>query len=175
VPDPQRDARRLLGLGIGRQGGDTSDPVTLAPTPSTRRAARVPVSRITGRRAFWKHEFESDAVLDPRPDTETLVEIALVGAFRPVLDLGTGSGCILLSLWRSGPGHAGPAPTSPTRAGGRAPQRRAAGGGAGGVPALGLVRGVEGRFDLIVSNPPYIAPPICRPLRPRSATTPPSH
>jgi release factor glutamine methyltransferase len=115
VPDPQRDARRLWDWVLEQTGGDTSDPVTLAAYGDaiTRRAARVPVSRIIGRRSFWKHEFEiSDAVLDPRPDTETLVEIALGSEFDTVLDLGTGSGCILLSLWRSGPGHAGPAPTS---------------------------------------------------------------
>ena len=71
-----------------------------------RRLGREPVSRILGRKAFWRHSFEIGECLDPRPETETLVEAAL-GLVRErgsthdalsILDLGTGSGCILLSL-----------------------------------------------------------------------------
>ncbi len=69
-----------------------------------RRAAREPLSHILGRREFWSLDFQvSAAVLDPRPDSETLVQAvleALPDRTRPwrLLDLGTGSGCLLLSL-----------------------------------------------------------------------------
>ena len=59
-----------------------------------------PISQIIGERYFWKNKFfiNSD-VLDPRPDTETLIEHTLsFGRFFNILDLGTGSGCIILSL-----------------------------------------------------------------------------
>ena len=67
-----------------------------------RRAKKEPVSRIAQKREFWGLEFEiSPDVLDPRPDTETLVETVLEAwqvSYDTVLDLGTGSGCILLSI-----------------------------------------------------------------------------
>ena len=64
-----------------------------------RRSKGEPVSHIIGRRTFWKHEFKvTPDVLDPRPETEVLVEAALEVPFRKVLDLGTGSGAILISL-----------------------------------------------------------------------------
>lgn len=67
-----------------------------------RRAQREPVSRIIGRRGFWKHEFKiTPQTLDPRPDSETLIEVALkyaTPASATILDLGTGTGCLLLSL-----------------------------------------------------------------------------
>ncbi|WP_416211035.1 N5-glutamine methyltransferase family protein [Nitrospirillum sp. BR 11828] len=75
-----------------------------------RRAAREPVSRILGKREFWSLEFRlAPDTLDPRPDTETLVETALrhlPDGQRPrrLLDLGTGSGCILLALLSELPG-----------------------------------------------------------------------
>jgi release factor glutamine methyltransferase len=76
---------------------------------AARRCAREPLAHILGLRPFYNHEFRVTAdVLDPRPETETLVEAALGGAFQTVLDLGTGSGCILLSLL---------AARKPTRAG----------------------------------------------------------
>ena len=68
-----------------------------------KRLAHYPLDKILGRRAFYKYDFEvSEDVLSPRPDTETLVEAAIdltrKNDFSSVLDLGTGSGCILLSI-----------------------------------------------------------------------------
>jgi release factor glutamine methyltransferase len=64
-----------------------------------KRISRVPVSYILGYRDFFEHRFVvTPDVLDPRPETELLVVEALKESFQNVLDLGTGSGCILLSL-----------------------------------------------------------------------------
>lgn len=122
------------------------------------RAARQPVSQITGRRAFWRHDFRvTPATLDPRPETERLVEAALAEPFSSVLDLGTGTGAILISLLAERPGATGlGVDLSPDAlAVARDNARRI------GVAARFLVSdwfaGVDGRFELIVSNPPYIA------------------
>ncbi|WP_299815124.1 peptide chain release factor N(5)-glutamine methyltransferase [uncultured Jannaschia sp.] len=151
VPDPARDAHVLARAA--------PDARTLAGWIA-RRAAREPVSHILGRRAFWNHEFRVTAdVLDPRPETETLVEQALAAPFARVLDLGTGSGCILLSLLAERPAATGLG-TDLSEAALDVARENAA--------ALGLadraafrradwLAGVEGRFDLVVSNPPYIA------------------
>lgn len=122
------------------------------------RAARQPVSQITGRRAFWKHEFRvTPDTLDPRPETELLVELALSEGFGSVLDLGTGTGAILISLLAERPGVRGtgvdlsPAALDVARTNAQMI----------GVEAEFAVSdwfaAVTGRFDLIVSNPPYIA------------------
>jgi len=126
-----------------------------------RRVAREPVARILGRRLFWGREFiVTPEVLDPRPETECLVAAALEGpAPARLIDLGTGTGCIavtLLAEWRGVRGVA-----SDLSRGALAVARRNA--DRHGVAArLDLVESdwfaaIEGRFDLIVSNPPYIA------------------
>jgi release factor glutamine methyltransferase len=160
VPDPQRDARLLFEWAMA-EGGNASDTTTQARFSAAidQRAARWPVSRITGRRAFWKHDFMiSEAVLDPRPDTETLVEIALGEAFASVLDLGTGSGCILLSLLAERPDARGLG-TDVSAAALDVARRNAARLGVSNASFMqsDWFSAVEGRFDLIVSNPPYIA------------------
>jgi release factor glutamine methyltransferase len=137
VPDPQRDARRLWdwALCIKPTGEDPHPRSPFAAGPSTPCARRGCRSRASsGRRAFWKHDFEiTDAVLDPRPDTETLVEIALGAPFATVLDLGTGSGCILLSLLAERPGATGlGTDISEAALRSRARERRAAGVATGG-------------------------------------------
>jgi release factor glutamine methyltransferase len=133
-----------------------------------RRLQGEPVSRIKGNREFYGRHFEVDAhTLDPRPDTETLIEAALAFVTqngwrdRPLrlLDLGTGSGCILLTLLAELPQAQGIGTDMSEGA-----LRRAA----GNASRLGLADrarfiasdwfdGVPGRFDLILSNPPYIA------------------
>jgi release factor glutamine methyltransferase len=130
----------------------------------SRRAAREPLAYIVGRREFWSLSFAvGPGVLVPRPETELLVEEAIRSfpshnsALR-ILDLGTGSGCILLSLLThfANARGAGVDASSDALVWAR---RNAA--------ALGLERrctlregiwaeGLEGPFDLIVSNPPYV-------------------
>jgi release factor glutamine methyltransferase len=124
------------------------------------RAARQPVSQITGRRLFWGRSFRvTPDVLDPRPETETLVALALTWPFARMLDLGTGSGAIALSLMAERPGARAVATDLSDVALAVARHNAVA---LDVADRVILVRadwfeGVEGRFDLIVSNPPYIA------------------
>jgi release factor glutamine methyltransferase len=125
-----------------------------------RRASSEPLSHLLGYRDFYKHRFVVTAdVLDPRPDTETLIEAALAVPFTRVLDLGTGSGCILLSLLAERRDSVGKGTDLSDAALAVAGQN---------AEALGVMDrvsfavsdwfdAVEGAFDLIVSNPPYIA------------------
>ena len=108
IPDAGRDARRLLAHALRVPPGRLTLflPELVAPDRAAafdaliaHRRERVPVSHLTGRRLFYGREFlVTPDVLDPRPETETLIEVALAEPFASVLDLGTGSGCILLSL-----------------------------------------------------------------------------
>ena len=129
-----------------------------------RRGAGEPLSRLTGRREFWSLSFAlSSQTLDPRPDSETLVEAALgeiVDRNVPlrVLDLGTGTGCLLLALLSELPRATGIGVDR--SAGAAATARRNA-------EALGLStrasfmvgdwgEALGGGFDIVVANPPYI-------------------
>jgi release factor glutamine methyltransferase len=125
-----------------------------------RRARHEPISHISGKRAFWMHEFEvTPDVLDPRPDTETLVEAALKHRFDTVLDLGTGSGCILLSLLHERPAARGIG-TDVSESALAVAKRNADRVGVADRVSWAVsdwFSSVTGIFDLIVSNPPYIA------------------
>lgn len=129
-----------------------------------RRLAREPVGRILGRREFWGLPFElSLETLEPRPDTETVVETALSlvpdrQADLRVLDLGTGSGCLLVAILNELPQATGigidrsPGALATAR-------RNATRNGVGDRAAFAASdwgTALRGRFDLIVSNPPYI-------------------
>jgi release factor glutamine methyltransferase len=162
VPDPARDARRLLEHAAGRLWPD--DPLADAAgfdALVAQRESRRPLSQIVGRRAFWRHEFQVTAdVLDPRPETEAVVAAALERRFGMVADLGTGSGCILVSLLAERDAAQGlGVDASPA-----ALEVAARNAGALGVAARAAWRrgdwltGVGETFDLIVSNPPYVAP-----------------
>jgi release factor glutamine methyltransferase len=169
LPDAARDARLLMAHALEI----SADRVMLAlhdPMPEaaamrleeavTARLARQPVSQITGQRQFWGRSFRvTRDVLDPRPETETLVAEALAAPFSRILDLGTGSGAILLTLLAERSGATGIA-TDLSDAALEVAR--------GNAVALGLtdrasfLQGdwfapISGRFDLIVSNPPYIA------------------
>lgn len=129
-----------------------------------RRAGREPVSRILGRREFWSLEFAlTPDTLDPRPDSEVVVAAALdaVPARHQslrVLDLGTGSGCLLLALLSELPRATGVGVDLVPGA------CEAARGNAARLGLAGRARIVQGswdaavgeRFDLVVSNPPYV-------------------
>lgn len=169
VPDPARDARILLA----HAAGIAPDRLTLIlpdPAPDgavarftaliAGRASRVPVSHLTGQRLFWGRSFlVSPAVLDPRPETEILVAAALEQDFTSVLDLGLGSGCILLSLLAERPEARGMGVDLSPAALAVAQENAAR---LGVASRADLRQGdwfapVTGLFDLIVSNPPYIA------------------
>jgi release factor glutamine methyltransferase len=190
IPDPGRDARRLFSHALGIEPGRLTlvlpDPLdttaqTVFDALIARRALREPVSHLTGTRAFYGRDFiVNGAVLDPRPETETLIEAALSLPFKRVLDLGTGSGCILLTLLAETPGSTGLGIDISAAACAVAAQN---------AQALGLDQraqfqlgnwhaGPLGDYDLIVANPPYIAlsemaglSPEVRDWEPRAALT----
>lgn len=128
-----------------------------------RRLAGEPLSRIIGTQEFWSLEFElSPETLDPRQDTETLVAAVLerYGDIPPhrILDIGTGTGCILISLlheWSEASGVGTDLSQGAVDVARRNAERN-------GVAARAIfvqttwAKGIDGLFDLIVSNPPYI-------------------
>jgi release factor glutamine methyltransferase len=169
IEDAPRDARILLAhaLNIPQNRltlhlADDISPLQQAAYDRvlTARLARQPVAQIIGQRHFWGRLFRvTPDVLDPRPDTETLVEWALKEPAQKLLDLGTGSGCILLSVLGDQPMARGIGVDISPAALAVAQEN---------AEFLGLslrakfhpsdwFSAVEGRFDLILSNPPYIA------------------
>ncbi len=177
-PTPALDARLLAAhaCGFSREETISKGPAALSPTMAARlseavarRLAGEPVSRIVGYREFWGLPFAlSPHTLDPRPETELLVE-AVLGHVRErglgnrplrILDLGTGSGCLIAALLSELPQSTGVAldlsesallaARENLRALGLLP--RAAFLCGGWADAVG-----DTCFDIIVSNPPYIA------------------
>jgi release factor glutamine methyltransferase len=124
------------------------------------REARQPVAQITGRRLFWGQWFAvTRDTLDPRPETETLVAAALEQPFLKVLDLGTGTGCILLSCLKGMPMARGVGVDISDAALAVAAENSRNLGIADRARFLrsDWFSAVTGAFDLIVANPPYIA------------------
>jgi release factor glutamine methyltransferase len=195
IESPDLDARLLVGHALGLAHAElvaaaarllSAQERTAIETLLTRRLAREPVARILGRKEFWSLPLNlSAATLVPRPETETLVEAALdaIAHAAPreqlrILDLGTGTGAILLALLSELPQARGvgcdidPLALDTARANAR---------------DLGLAQrceftlsdfgaGLTGAFNLVVSNPPYIAaadlpalPPEVRDHDPRLA------
>ncbi|MDZ4137783.1 MAG: peptide chain release factor N(5)-glutamine methyltransferase, partial [Erythrobacter sp.] len=125
----------------------------------TARLCRQPVSQIIGNRLFWGRAFRvTPDVLDPRPETECLIEAALAAPCSRVLDLGTGSGVIAVTLLAERPEAQGLASDISTVALAVA-RENAARHGLGDrlrFKQSDWFEAITGRFDLIVSNPPYI-------------------
>lgn len=174
VEDAQRDARLLLQAASGLS------PATLVAFPERaveatvlarfhrlveRREKREPMAQILGEREFWSLRFRVTAdTLDPRPDSETLVQAVLDrvtdrNASLRLVDFGTGTGCLLLSLLHELPHAAGLGVDVSAAALEIA---------AGNARSLGLEQratfqtgdwadGIAPSFDIVVSNPPYIA------------------
>lgn len=190
VPDPARDARVLLAFAAKVDAARVTliAPEDIAPEIAERydhlvslRAVRVPVSQLVGARDFYGRRFEiSSAVLDPRPETETLVEAALGAPYARVLDLGVGSGCILVTLLAEHADSFGVGVDISEAACLQASANALLHGVADRASLLKShwFENAEGRFDLIVSNPPYLAAsemaqvqPEVRDHEPRQALT----
>ena len=157
----RRDVDLLISDLIGRSvawvvahGDESIDERRLDPL-LRRRLAGEPLQYIRGRTEFCGHEFHVDnRVLIPRPETELLVEAAIQRAPRGarVVDIGTGSGCIAVSLQRARPDLRVVA--TDVSIGALAVARR---NGATALVAADVLAATRGTFDLIVANPPYIA------------------
>jgi len=173
IGTPTLDARLLvlLATGLSHERLIAEPDRLLSPEEAerlsaflARRLAGEPVSRIRGEREFFGLPFSIDSsTLDPRPDTEILVELALDFArSRPgpirILDLGTGSGAILVSLLANLPEARGVATDRSGEALAMA-RRNADRNGVSRRAEFILTdwcTGLAGPFDIIVSNPPYI-------------------
>ncbi|HEY8016304.1 MAG TPA: peptide chain release factor N(5)-glutamine methyltransferase [Dongiaceae bacterium] len=178
IAEPRREARLLLaaatGLSQAQLVAEPKRPLNEAEAGrlaelAGRRESREPLSRILGRREFWSLSFAlGPETLDPRPDSETLIEAALAwlgpsrgraeGTMLKILDLGTGTGCLLLALLSELPGAEGlgidtqPGAVAIARA-----NAEALGLGARARFRTGdWGQGIGERFDVILCNPPYV-------------------
>ncbi|MBB4305581.1 release factor glutamine methyltransferase [Rhodobium orientis] len=177
IAEAETDARLLVGAALDtpplRLALEADRPVTRAECTRieeliSRRAAREPVGRILGTREFWGHAFRlSPDTLEPRPDTETVVEAALgfldevarrADPLR-IADLGTGTGALLVTLLSECPQAMGVG--TDVSVGALAMARRnadAAGvGDRAAFAAMNYGDALVPGLDLVVSNPPYIA------------------
>jgi len=175
IEEAQADARILLGqvLHLERAQLIAQDERILEPREinalsalAARRLKREPIARILGRKEFWSLPLAiTRDVLVPRPETETVVELALdvIGTLKleklHLLDIGTGSGALLLALLSELPNAVGAATDLSTAAlqVARANAERLGLADRSTFVVCDVAAGVAGRFDLIVSNPPYIA------------------
>jgi len=167
VEAPAREARLLLLHALGRPGSALLDRGETVAAPGfaalvARRAAREPMALILGRQGFWTLDLEvSRDTLIPRADSEAVVEAALATAPAPrrVLDLGTGTGCLLLAVLAERPCAWGLGiDLAPAAAALAARNAYACGLGRRAAFMAGDWAGaVAGRFDLVLSNPPYIS------------------
>jgi release factor glutamine methyltransferase len=174
IPDADTDARLLLAWALGCDAAglilaaDRPLGVEAATTLDVllaRRLKREPMARLKGSREFWGLDLQLSAeTLVPRPDTETLVEAVLRArpdraAALALLDIGTGSGALLLALLAEYPNAFGVG-TDKSRvalATARTNLDRTGLAARAGLVACDWGSALKGGFDVVVSNPPYIA------------------
>jgi len=176
LEDAEIDARALLGYALHLDRAQLishSDrilearEIEVASALAARRLKREPVARILARKEFWNQMLQvTPAVLVPRPETETVVEAALDFVVRGglrmeklrILDIGTGSGALLLALLGELPNATGTG-TDISAAALEVARGNAIRNGLAARSSFvecNIAEGVQGPFDLIVSNPPYI-------------------
>jgi len=176
IESPELDARILIGHALGLDHAmlaagaarrlNAAEECAVADL-ARRRLDGEPVARIIGCKEFWSLPLRIDAAtLVPRPETETVVELALAaidgrgGRARPlrIVDLGTGSGALLLALLSELPNAFGIGTdiSAPALSVARGNARRL-GVTAAAFVACNMAEALRGPFDLIVSNPPYVA------------------
>lgn len=165
IDEPRREARLVIAAALQIDAGAllarTEVDDAIIETVLRRREAHEPLAYITGRKEFWSLGFAvSPATLIPRPDSETLVDAALANraAVHRVLDLGTGTGCLLLAVLSEYPGAWGIGVDVVPEAAAIARQN---------AQSLGLsdrsafiagswADALNTQFDLVLVNPPYI-------------------
>ena len=176
LDSPELDARLLVGhaLSLDHAGLAAANARELTPDEESaiaalarRRLAHEPIARIVGWKEFWGLELAVNAAtLVPRPDTETVVEAALAAVDRHgtrsrplrIVDLGTGSGAILLALMSELPNAFGVGTdTSPSALAVARDNARHLGLTRATYVACDMAAALHGQFDLITSNPPYVA------------------
>ena len=165
VEHPAREARLLAGLAAG-----CDEPRSLSPgenrrlaTLVARRVRREPFAQIAGFREFWSLDFEvTRDTLTPRPDSETLIECCLdrFEHHQParILDLGTGTGCLLVTLLVAWSASAGLGVDVSERACAVAARnvRRHGIGERAWIVCGDWGAALKATFDLVVANPPYV-------------------
>jgi release factor glutamine methyltransferase len=185
MESPELDARILVGHALALDhaalaaaaerclGAEEADAIAAL---AQRRLAREPVARILGRKEFWSLPLRVDAAtLVPRPETETVVEAALEASdaqgprarIKRVADLGTGCGALLLALLSELPDAFGVGTDVSVGALEVARDNaRRLGSTRAAFVACDMAAALRGPFDLIVSNPPYVATPDIAALAP---------
>ncbi len=186
IEDAGNDARRLLGAVLGLSGAQVlASPEARLSTAQadrfaqflSRRAAREPVSRVLGEREFYGRTFKlSPATLDPRADSETLIEVALgfvdAAGLRAapvrILDVGTGTGCLLTTLLCELPNATGLGTDISEAALQTASDnaRRLGVADRATWRVADALDGLDGPFDMCVCNPPYIRTALIADLDP---------
>ena len=169
ISDPVRDARLLLAdcLELRTQNLNLLDDSCISEIKISKfwrmineRCKRKPVSKILGYRSFWGRDFEiNENVLDPRGDTETLIELILDCNFENMLELGTGSGAIAITVLAERPEVTCVATDISKYALNTARTNSKRHGVESRLKLLysNWFDKISGSFDIIVSNPPYIS------------------